>query len=80
MQSRGDHSSYLTKECSFVVFLMYVVNFVISEPQFEDASMYRLLEHNLIEEAGKLDLPGRPMSYRVTEEFLKKFVLSRKVY
>lgn len=41
-----------------------------------DASMYRLLEHNLIEEAGKLDLPGRPMSYRVTEEFLKKFGLN----
>lgn len=41
-----------------------------------DASMYRLLEHNLIEEAGKLDLPGRPMSYKVTEEFLKKFGLN----
>ena len=38
-----------------------------------DTAIYRLLEHNLIEEAGKLDLPGRPMSYRVTEEFLKKF-------
>ena len=41
-----------------------------------DASMYRLLEHNLIEEAGKLDLPGKPMSYKVTEEFLKKFGLN----
>ncbi len=41
-----------------------------------DASIYRLLEHNLIEEAGKLDLPGRPISYRVTEEFLKKFGLN----
>lgn len=41
-----------------------------------DASMYRLLEHNLIEEAGKLDLPGRPMSYKVSEEFLKKFGLN----
>lgn len=41
-----------------------------------DASIYRLLEHNLIEEAGKLDLPGRPMSYQVTEEFLKKFGLN----
>ena len=38
--------------------------------------MYRLLEHNLIEEAGKLDLPGRPMSYKVSEEFLKKFGLN----
>ena len=41
-----------------------------------DASLYRLLEHNLIEEAGKLDLPGKPMSYKVTEEFLKKFGLN----
>ncbi len=41
-----------------------------------DATLYRLLEHNLIEEAGKLDLPGRPISYRVTEEFLKKFGLN----
>ena len=41
-----------------------------------DASIYRLLEHNLIEEAGKLDLPGKPMSYKVTEEFMKKFGLN----
>ncbi len=41
-----------------------------------DASIYRLLEHNLIEEAGKLNLPGKPMSYKVTEEFLKKFGLN----
>lgn len=41
-----------------------------------DASLYRLLEHNLIEEAGKLELPGKPMSYKVTEEFLKKFGLN----
>ncbi len=41
-----------------------------------DASLYRLLEHNLIEEAGKLDLPGKPIAYKVTEEFLKKFGLN----
>ncbi len=41
-----------------------------------DASLYRLMEHNLVEEAGKLDLPGKPMSYKVTEEFLKKFGLN----
>lgn len=41
-----------------------------------DASIYRLLEHNLIGEAGKLDMPGKPMSYKVTEEFLKKFGLN----
>lgn len=38
-----------------------------------DATLYKLLEYGLIEEAGKLDLPGRPMSYKTTEEFLKLF-------
>lgn len=38
-----------------------------------DATIYKLLEYNLIEEAGKLDILGKPMSYRTTEEFLKLF-------
>lgn len=41
-----------------------------------NAALYRLLEHNLIEDAGKLDLPGRPVAYKVTEEFLKRFGLN----
>lgn len=35
--------------------------------------MYKLLEYGLIEEAGKSDLPGKPMSYKTTNEFLKLF-------
>ena len=38
-----------------------------------DACMYKLLEFGLIEEAGKSDLPGKPMTYRTTNEFLRKF-------
>ena len=38
-----------------------------------DACVYKLLEYGLIEEAGKIDLPGKPMSYKTTEEFLKMF-------
>ena len=38
-----------------------------------DASIYKLMEYGLIEEAGKLDLPGKPMSYKTTDEFLKMF-------
>lgn len=38
-----------------------------------DATIYKLLEYNLIEEAGKLDAPGKPMSYRTTLNFLKMF-------
>ncbi len=52
----------------------------ISRPEIEairgvnvDGPMYKLLEYGLIEEAGKIDLPGRPMSYKTTDEFLKMF-------
>lgn len=38
-----------------------------------DGSMYKLLEFGLIEEAGKADAPGRPMTYKTTDEFLKIF-------
>ena len=40
-----------------------------------DACVYKLLEYGLIEEAGKIDLPGKPMSYKTTTEFLKMFRL-----
>ena len=38
-----------------------------------DGTMYKLLEYGLIEEAGKLELPGKPMSYKTTTQFLKMF-------
>ena len=38
-----------------------------------DACVYKLLEYGLIEEAGKVDLPGKPMSYKTTNGFLKMF-------
>lgn len=41
-----------------------------------DATIYKLLEYNLIEEAGKSDAPGKPTIYQVTEEFLKTFGIS----
>lgn len=41
-----------------------------------DGTIYKLLEYNLIEEAGKLDLPGRPTTYKTTDEFLKMFGIS----
>ena len=41
-----------------------------------DACVYKLLEYGLIEEAGKLDLPGKPMSYQTTDEFLRMFGFS----
>lgn len=38
-----------------------------------DGCIYKLLEYGLIEEAGKTDLPGKPMAYKTSEEFLRKF-------
>lgn len=38
-----------------------------------DSAVTRLLERNLIQEAGKMDAPGRPMLYETTEEFLRSF-------
>ena len=31
------------------------------------------MEYHLIEEAGKMDAPGRPTMYRVSEDFFKMF-------
>lgn len=41
-----------------------------------DGTIYKLLEYNLIEEAGRLDAPGRPTTYKVTTNFLKMFGIS----
>lgn len=38
-----------------------------------DSAMNKLLEYNLIEEAGRLDAPGRPVMYKTTDEFLRLF-------
>ncbi len=38
-----------------------------------DSALNKLLEYSLVEEAGKMNAPGRPMMYRTTEEFLKMF-------
>ena len=38
-----------------------------------DACIYKLLEYGLIQEAGKANLPGKPLTYVTTNEFLKMF-------
>lgn len=37
------------------------------------SSVQTLLNRNLIEEAGRLDIPGKPISYRTTPVFLRSF-------
>ena len=41
-----------------------------------DATIYKLLEYNLVEDSGKSDAPGRPMTYKTTNEFLRLFGVS----
>lgn len=41
-----------------------------------DSSIYKLLEYGLIEEGAKLDLPGKPRTYKTTTKFLKMFGIS----
>lgn len=40
-----------------------------------DGTLYRLMEYNLVRDAGKSDLPGKPTTYITTDEFLKMFGL-----
>ncbi len=40
-----------------------------------DRAIYTLLEKNIIKECGRLDVPGKPILYSTTEEFLKFFGL-----
>jgi len=41
-----------------------------------DGTIYKLLEYGLIEESGKSDAPGRPITFSVTTYFLKTFGMS----
>ncbi len=41
-----------------------------------DGSIYKLLEYELIKEAGRMDAPGRPTMYEVSNKFMKMFGLS----
>ena len=43
-----------------------------------DHAVNRLVEYGLIEEAGRLDAPGRPMLFKPTEEFYRRFGLKDK--
>ncbi|MBS6396578.1 MAG: SMC-Scp complex subunit ScpB [Clostridiales bacterium] len=38
-----------------------------------DHALNRLLEYGLVQEAGRLDAPGRPILFGTTEEFLRNF-------
>ncbi len=41
-----------------------------------DGTINKLLEYELIEEAGRMDAPGKPIMYKVSENFYKLFGIS----
>ncbi|OPJ58485.1 SMC-Scp complex subunit ScpB [Clostridium chromiireducens] len=41
-----------------------------------DSAIQRLIEKELIKEVGRLEVPGRPILYGTTDEFLRQFELS----
>jgi segregation and condensation protein B len=41
-----------------------------------DHSVNKLVEFTLVEEVGRLDVPGRPIQFGTTEEFLRRFGVS----
>jgi segregation and condensation protein B len=42
-----------------------------------DSAIMKLIEKNLIKETGRLEVPGRPILYSTTDEFLKQFNIQR---
>ena len=43
-----------------------------------DHAINKLIEYGLVEEAGRRHAPGRPRTFRTTEEFLRRFSLESK--
>ncbi len=64
---------------AIVAYNQPVTNAFVEQVRGIDSSsvMRNLVERGLLEEAGRLDLPGRPISYRTTDTFLRCFGLSR---
>lgn len=77
------HSSQVLSNAAFETLAIIAYNEPATKAAIEqirgvscDSSIAKLLERNLIREAGKLDAPGRPLLYETTEEFLRCFGLS----
>jgi len=42
-----------------------------------DHAVSKLVEYNLVQEVGRLDVPGRPILFGTTEEFLRRFGVTK---
>lgn len=76
---RSQPLSQAAMEClSIIAYNQPVTKAFVEQVRGIDSSsvVNTLVERNLVEEAGRLDLPGRPISYRTTDTFLRSFGLS----
>ena len=67
--------------CSNPKYFDNLVNVVSAKkkPELSDVfAVNKLIEYGLIEEAGKLNVPGRPALFRPTDEFYRRFGVENK--
>ena len=75
----GQLSAVLLEVLSIIAYRQPITRAYIEQVRGVDSSysVSALVEKDLIEEAGRLDVPGRPILYRTTQNFLRVFGLSR---
>ena len=71
-------SPVLLETLAIIAYKQPVSRAMIEEVRGVDAShaVNKLLEYNLIHEAGRLDAPGKPILFATSDEFLKHFGMS----
>ena len=74
----GQLSAVLLEVLSIIAYRQPITRAYIEQVRGVDSSysVSALVEKDLIEEAGRLDVPGRPILYRTTQNFLRVFGLT----
>lgn len=74
----GQLSAVLLEVLSIIAYRQPITRAYIEQVRGVDSSysVSSLVEKDLIEEAGRLDVPGRPILYRTTQNFLRVFGLT----
>ena len=81
MASSGEMADYVTKALETLTIIAYyqpATKAMVEQIRGVDSaySVAALLNKKLIEEAGRLNVPGRPIQYKTTPDFLRTFGLS----
>ena len=81
MVSSGEMADYITKALETLTVIAYyqpATQAMVEQIRGADSSysVAALMNKKLIEEAGRLNVPGRPIQYKTTPDFLRTFGLS----